>query len=65
MLQKSKLILKKIGYFIIYMIMNISFIRMLAHVEAECKDIIPGQGHWTDDYFLYLRYLEIKLKLNK
>ncbi len=45
--------------------MNISFIRMLAHVEAECKDIIPGQGHWTDDYFLYLRYLEIKLKLNK
>jgi hypothetical protein len=36
---------------------------MLAHVEAECKAIIPGQGHWTDEYFLYLRYLEIKLKI--
>jgi hypothetical protein len=35
---------------------------MLAHVEAECKTIIPGQVHWTDEYFLYLKYLEIKLK---
>jgi hypothetical protein len=56
---KDKIV--KLYYCLIYATLQLGIIQAIAHIEYTCKTTLPGQGHWTIEYYSYLDFLERKI----
>jgi hypothetical protein len=42
--------------------LQLGVVRLIVHVEHKVKTTLPGQWHWTDGYYEYIKFLKEKIK---